>query len=39
MWELYQQIRDNDCPKCGKKEYQKGCFMKIDYVTGCDNRG
>ncbi|KAM6509344.1 hypothetical protein FSOLCH5_012345 [Fusarium solani] len=36
IWEYYQKIRSS-CKKCGKVEYKAGCFVKIDYVTGCNN--
>ncbi|EEU42151.1 uncharacterized protein NECHADRAFT_86113 [Fusarium vanettenii 77-13-4] len=36
IWEHYQKIRSL-WKKCGKVEYKAGCFVKIDYVTGCNN--
>ncbi|KAI8656100.1 Peptidase-S8 domain-containing protein [Fusarium keratoplasticum] len=36
IWEYYQKIRSS-CKKCGKVEYKAGCFVKIDYVAGCNN--
>ncbi|KAJ4325218.1 hypothetical protein N0V84_003600 [Fusarium piperis] len=36
IWEYYQKIRCS-CKKCGNVEYKVGCFVKFDYVMGCNN--
>lgn len=35
MWNDYQEIRESGCGICGFKEYDDGCEMVIDQVSGC----
>ena len=38
MRTMYEGVRKK-CDKCGKLEYEKDCFFKIDFVSGCNNHG
>ncbi|KAL0930132.1 uncharacterized protein CTRU02_214952 [Colletotrichum truncatum] len=36
MWSDYQEIRNNDCKTCGRKQWGDGCMTVINYVVGCN---
>jgi hypothetical protein len=36
MINAFNELRANDCAKCGIVTFENGCQFKADYVTGCN---